>query len=280
MRPKITLIAVIFAFTIMAGSVAAQDTEQDIVNRYLEATTKKHTAKMGWASINFGIDRINRNNDYNGFANVESGYFPNATVSWLDNGYSFGADFGINFPSGLAWAFGAEYWLKMGEEMTGSFSYLPSATAVVNPSSEIQVYGASTSLWYYLSNKPVANRSANGPAIRVGGSVGYYYVSWDVWPEYQNLNLATSVPVNNNTTFKGSAPGFGINLGMDYPLKFWNLALGMDMGYLHLNFTNVAWYNGNDEEIVASLSGDTDGRVDLAFSGVRGKFEIKRSFTW
>jgi hypothetical protein len=52
------------------------------------------------------------------------------------------------------------------------------------------------------------------------------------------------------------------------------------VSYLYLNFTNVSWYNSQDQEIIATVDGTEDGRVDLDFSGVRGKVEIKRYFSW
>jgi len=47
----------------------------------------------------------------------------------------------------------------------------------------------------------------------------------------------------------------------------------------YLNFANAAWYNESGDEIVASVDGTEDGRVDLDFSGVRGKIEVKRYFS-
>ena len=54
----------------------------------------------------------------------------------------------------------------------------------------------------------------------------------------------------------------------------------MDANYLYLNFGNVAAYNSSDQEIVATYSGEEDGRVDLGMSGFRGKVELKRYFSW
>jgi hypothetical protein len=48
---------------------------------------------------------------------------------------------------------------------------------------------------------------------------------------------------------------------------------------MYLNFKNVAWYNDQDQEIVASYTGDADGRVDLGLSGFRAKIELKRFFS-
>ena len=116
--------------------------------------------------------------------------------------------------------------------------------------------------------------------VRVGGTAGLYVANWDLWPEYRNLNLATNAPVNANTTFRGTAPGLTFNFGVEYPVGWAGLVAALDMNYLYLNFKNVAWYNASDEEVVVTYNGTADSRVDLALSGVRGKFEIKRYFNW
>jgi len=277
----ITSLALVAVVT--AGTAQAQETEDEIVQRYMQKAVSKRTHKVGWMSVNFSVDRINRQNDYNDFATVESANLTNGTFGWLDQGYAFGVDFGMILKHRFAWSIGGEYWLKMGDELAANDSYYlqsSSTNVAADPKSQIQVYGASTSLYYYVLNPPQPVTMLNGLSVRVGGSVGFYSVSWDLWPEYENLNLSTSEPVNTNTTFKGTAPGFSFGLGMEYPLNFFNLAISSDASYLHLNFTNVAWYNTQDEEIVASVDGTKDGRVDLDFSGVRGKVEIRKYFSW
>ncbi|MCP4685395.1 MAG: hypothetical protein GY867_08095 [bacterium] len=280
MLKKTTAIVLALIFGLGIGSAFGQDTEQDILNRYLQKAEDKHTTKLGWASINFSVDRINRNNTYNSFATYESSNFSEGGLSWLGQGYSLGVEFGLIFKQGVTWSLGGEYWLKMTDEISGSPTYLPTGTPVENPSSEIQVFGFTTGVQYYLMGKPIPAKKLTKMAVRVGGSVGYYSASWDLWPEYQNLNLATATSEENNISYKGTAPGFYFNVGLDYPINFWDMGLGLDMGYMLLNFKNVAWYNGSDEEIVASYNGTDEGRVDLDFSGVRGKVELKRYFNW
>ncbi len=280
MRRIIALTTVAVLVCMMFGNVLAQDTEQDIVNRYLQMGKEKYTQKIGWASATFGMDRINRNNDYNTFATRESQNLEGAGLNWLDMGTSLGVEFGMVFNRRIAWHVGGEYWMKMGDDIAGNPVYLPTSTEIENPKSEIKVYGITTGVQYYLVNPPDTKNRLSRIAVRAGGTLGYYFANWDLWDQYQNLNLSTSAADEENTTYKGSAPGFSFNLGADYPLKFWDLAIGAEMGYLYLNFNNVAWYNSQDEEIVASYDGTPDGRVDLAFSGVKGKIEIKRFFSW
>lgn len=266
-----------------ASAVQAQETEQDIVNRYLQKAVTKHTQKAGWASINVSMDRINRQNDYNDFATIESQDLSSGTFGWIEQGFSIGADFGMIIKERFAWSLGGEYWLKMGDELPANADYYiqsSGTTVTANPKSEVTLYGASTSLYYYVFNPPKPVNHLSGLSLRVGGTVGFYGVSWDLWPEYENLNLSTSEPVNSNAQFKDNAPGFSFGVGVEYPLNFWDLAISTDASYLYLNFNQVSWYNSQDEEIVASIDGSEDGRVDLDFSGVRGKVEIKKFFSW
>lgn len=283
MRPGINIIALLLILGLGFSTVAAQETEEEMVNRYLNQAVAKHTHKLGWASVNFSMDRINRNNDYNDFAITESSKLTNGTFAWLDNGFSIGADFGVIFKERFAWSLGGEYWLKMGETLPANDTYLQLSTGTsvgANPKSELQVFAVTTGLQYYLWNPPQTALKLTGLAARIGGSIGYYTVDWDLWPEYENLNLATNAPVAANTTFKGTAPGFSFGFGLDYPLGLLDMGLSMDASYLHLNFGNVAWYNTTGDEVIATNNGTADGRVNLSLSGMRGKIELKRFFNW
>ena len=281
MRTKLAIIAV---FIMLIGSVApafAGDDERDIVERYLQRVKEKHTSRLSWFSGHFGMTRINRQNDYNSFATNQSDYIDDGSLAWLGESKSFGFDAGLVFKERIGWSVGGEYWLKMGENQSGSFDYTPPGGGTItidNLKSEIKVWGITTGLQYYLFNRPTVNEQLTKPAVRLGGTVGYYQVSWDLWQEYQNLNLATSTSENTNITYKGTGIGFTGVIGGDYPLKWSGLVVGADFGYQILNFKNVSWYNGQDEEVVATFNGSD--RVDLDLSGFKGRFEIKRFFSW
>jgi hypothetical protein len=281
MRRKITVV-VTSLFIFCGGSIlSATETEQDIINRFLKKTEAKHVKKISWIAANFTLNRINRDNDYNKFANYSSTHFSNTNLPWIGEAKSLGIELGLLFGKKFAWSVGGEYWFKMGTNQTGLFNYTPpnaSPSVVDNLISEVTVWGVSSAVQYYIYNPPSKSNLLTRLAVRVGGSIGYYQAQWDLWDEYQNLNLATSAPTGTNTTFKGSAPAFSIITGVDYPLPFLDMALGIDVSYLYLNFSNVAWYNQSSEEIVATYNGASDGRVDLGLSGVRGKVELKRFF--
>ena len=223
MRIKVALIGLLM-FAFAGGSVVfGQKTEQElvdqflnkdkkkkqeIVDKYVEQTKAKRTSKPGWAALNFTINRINRHNDYNTFATLESDNIDGADLSWVEQAFSIGAEFGIVFKERFTWSLGGEYWLKQGEEFSGTYTYTPTSgpMLITDPKSEIQVYGAYTGFGYYVMNPPSATSPMKSVTVRVNGSIGYYLTNWDLWSEYENLNLATSLPTGVNTTFKGENP--------------------------------------------------------------------------
>ena len=274
-------LAIVILLALLAPILQAQTTEQDMVNKFFERTKTKHTYKTAWLSVHFSINRINRHNDYNTFATLTSEQLNNASLNWLNVAPAFGLDFGLLFKERFAWSLGGEYWLKLTDELSGEVEYLATGSTLDNPTSEIKVYGLYTSLHYYFFNHPKKIEHLKSLALRVGGSVGYYAASWDLWPDYQNLNLTTGTPTTSeNTTFKGTAPGLKMTLGADYPINLFGMVLGADLSYLYLNFKNVAWYNSADDEIIVSYTGSPEGRVNLNLSGFIAKFELKRFFSW
>lgn len=264
------------------GTISAE-TEDEIVARYLKKMETKHTKKISWVAVNYTMNRINRNNDYNSWATYESNFFSDTDIPWLGQASTFGIDFGVGFNKKFAWTIGGEYWLKFGTSQTGTYSYDPplgTATIIEEITSEIQVYGVTTGFQYYLMNPPTPKEQLTNIAVRLHLSGGYYHAAWELFDEFENYNLATASPTSTNTTYESSAPGFTGGFGFDYPLNFYGFALGADFSYMYLNFTDVAWYNAQDQEIIVTYNGTPDGRVDLDLSGFRGKVELKRFFTF
>ncbi len=280
MRFRLGLFLVLCSLPALAGVTFAQETEEEVLARFLKKTETKHIQHLGWFSANFTLNRINRHNDYNDFANYETQHFQGAELSWLNTSSALGAEVGTGIGKRFAISVGGEYWLKFGQTLTGTYMYEPAGAAVTNPSSKISVFGAYAGIYYYAMNPPTPAERQVRPALKFGGTAGYYRVKWDLWPEYQNLNLSTSIPDGSNIAFEGSAPGFSAVVSGEYPLKFHNLSVCAELNYLYLNFKNVAWYNNREQEVVATYGGTTDSRVNLAFSGIRGKFEIKKFFSW
>ncbi|MFH1374997.1 MAG: hypothetical protein ABII79_14530 [bacterium] len=283
MRSKMMVAGALAVMFCGTSVLATGDNEQEIIDRYLKKTQTKHIHKISWISASFTVNRINQDNPYNGFANYTSGHFSNTDIPWLGQAKTFGLEGGLILGRNFAWSLGGEYWLKLGTNQTGSFNYTPpggTPAVVTNLVSQVQVWGIFSSIQYYLYNPPSRTGLINKLAVRIGGSLGYYQASWDLFSEYQNLNLTTSAPTGINTTFQGTAPSFSAHCGIDYPLSFMDMAIGANVGYIYLNFTNVAWYNQSDEEVVATYDGTAGGRVDLDLSGFCGKVELKRFFTF
>ena len=280
MRRNIVLLTLFALLLPMGGVVSAQETEQEILQRYLSKTEKKHIRHQGWFAMNFAMNRINRHNDYNSFADYETQRFTGTNFSWLNMAKTFGAEFGMMMNRRMAFSLGGEYWLKMGETFSGSYLYQPIGAAVSDPSSDIKVYGASASLLYYFTNAPTAQNGLKSFALRSKVTFGYYRAKWELWADYQNLNLSTSLPEPSNLTFTGSAPGLAMTFGGDYPIGAHGFSLGAELGYQYLNFNNVSWYNDQNHEVVVTYAGTPETRVDLGFSGFIGKVEFKKLFTW
>ncbi len=279
---RFVCLAGVLVLALSAFSVASAETEQEIVNRYLKRLENKHQKKLSWFAVNYQMNRINRNNDYNSFSSSISSQ-TNADIPWLSQANTFGVDFGVAFHRKFAWTIGGEYWMKLGTSESGTYTYDPplgTAVAVNDIKSEIKVYGVTTGLSYYLLNAPQPTEAITKPSLRVNGVVGYYHAGWDLWPEYENLNLSTGTTEASNATYEGNAPGVSLGLGADYPLNFFGLAFSADFSYLYLNFNNVAWYNSQDQEVIVTYDGTADGRVDLELSGFRGKVELKRYFSF
>ncbi|UCG62671.1 MAG: hypothetical protein JSV52_05130 [Candidatus Zixiibacteriota bacterium] len=280
MRSRTLLLVAALTFLLASTAVCGSDSEEEFVKKYFGKIEKKHAQKLGWLSGYFSLNRINRDNDYNKFASFETTNFTDATLSWLGEAKIFGLDMGLVFHRRFAWNISLEYWLKIGQSLEGTYFYVPTGTYVENPTSEVTVYGASTGLQYYFWNPPSAKGEFDKLALRGGANVGFYKAKWEVWDEYQNLNLSTNSPDVSTASFEDQAVSFSALIGVDYPTGIFDFVLGVDFSYQYLNFDNVAWYNEDDEEIIATYTGTSDGRVNLGLSGFRGKIEIKHFVSW
>ena len=270
---------------LLAGSALGQTnpTEEDLVKEFFARANEIQKKKLGWISAGYTYNRINRANDYNRFTNWESAYIDGGRFDWLDNANTFNLEFGVFLNKRFSFCLGGEYWMELGQTLEGTYTYAPPlsvSTQLTDPSTKIRTYSIYTGLAYYLTNPPDTLRYLERLAFKVNGTVGFYNTEWDVWSQYENLNLSSSLPEGENMTFNGSAPGFSLGVGAEYPTALWDLALAFDVDYLYLNFSNIAWYNSEDEEVVITHNGEEGGRADLQLSGFRAQIELKRFFSW
>lgn len=278
MRLKAVIVLLLGLF--LAGGLQASNKESEMVNKFLKQTQEKRTQKLSWFSAHFMLNRINRHNEYNTFADLESANVTGASLSWLGEAKSFGVDMGIIARQRFALSLGGEYWTKLGDNLTGPFNYAPTGTTVEKLTSQVSVYAVTAGVQFYPLSHPSLVNQIEGLSFRLGGTVGWYHATWDLWQEYRSLNLSTSSYESENIPFTGSSIGLAAVVGADYPLGWKNFAIGLEAGYLYLNFNNIAWYNSSDDEVVVTYNGASDGRVDLNLSGIRAKFEFKRYFSW
>ncbi len=276
------LVGVLFLF-VAIGSAFGQ-TEDEIVARYMKKAQSKQKTKVGFFSANFSYGVLAIDNGYNNFASyADSRISPGNPIGGIWRTNQLGANFGLMMSSRTALKFGFEYWLQMGVDKTGDYvlGIEPLGTQTdFNLISQVQIYGFTGGADYYLLNPPDRNGVFHSLALRVGANGGYYMANWEVWEGLTTYNLVTANFEANNDPLKDNTIGFSVSAGVDYPTPVFDLLLGADISYQYLNFDNVKSYNSVDEELYLSYSDTGTDRVDLDFSGLRGKIELKRFFNW
>ena len=281
-KKMILLIGVIFVF-VAVGSAFAQ-TEDEIVARYMKKVEKKHKSKVGFFSTSFSYGMLANDNGYNKFINYANDRIaPGNPLGGIWRTSQISANFGMLLTSRATLKFGFEYWMQMGVDKTGDYtlSIEPiGAQTDFNLQSEVQIYGITGGTDYYLLNPPDKNGVFNSLALRVGATGGYYMAKWQTWDGLTPYNLTTASYESNDDPFKDNTIGFTVTAGADYPTPVFDLLLGVDIGYQYLNFGNVKSYNTVNEELYVSYSDSGTDRVDFDFSGLRGKIELKRFFSW
>ena len=60
MRSFFVAVALLAMLLLGSETVNAQQTEQDIIDRYMKKADELHVTKLGWASVSFAGNRVNR----------------------------------------------------------------------------------------------------------------------------------------------------------------------------------------------------------------------------
>jgi hypothetical protein len=267
----ITLMAV--AFLLTAVGSAFGETEDEIIARYLKKTEKKHKSKLGYFSAYYSYGKLSDKSDYNKFANyADFNIVGGNYVQTITRSNQIGACFGLMVTPSVALKLGFEYWDKLGSNIN-------------DYESKVQIYGFSLGCDYYILNAPHKDAYLPGIAPRLGLTGGLYITKWDIWDGLQPFNLTTGVQdivlANENAgPMNGVAPGITATAGVDIPTPVWDMVIGTDISYLYLNFSKVKAYNSVDDELYVSYTASADDRVNLDFSGFRGKVEIRKFFRW
>jgi hypothetical protein len=283
-RKLVLLLAVIFIFTAV-GSAYSQ-TEDEIIAQYLKKAEKKHKPKVGFASVSFVYGNLPNNSDYNVFFNYANHrIFPGGPLDGIWNCMQFAGELGMMAADKFSFKVGFDYWMKLGSSVTGDYTF----GTTFGPSgyqesfevkSEIQVYGFYGGFDYFIFNPPDRDGIVRSISLRAGAGAGYYLSKWQIWEGAYTLNLSTETTEENVEPLKGSAPGVTAWIGMDYPVNLLGLLVGANVSYMYLNFTDVHSYNSLGEELYVTYSTSPSDRVELDFSGLRGKIELKRYFKW
>lgn len=289
MRSTFTLILVVGLSLLLVAPAIAQ-TEEELVAKFLKKAEKRQIKKVGYFVVNGSMGRLNRDNDYNKFTTRVSPLILSASggtegIEKMEYSHEFFGGFGVKTSAKSAATIGFTYWLKMGSSQVGDFNLSlvnlddPNDHYGFELNSEIQVYGFSGQVDYYLSNPPDKDGILNTLAFKIGAGLGYYFAQWKLWDGFTGFNLNTATAEVINGELKGSAPGFSAGLSAEYPINLLGLVLETNVRYLYLNFTSMKWYNQYNQETVATVN-NSGLRVDLNMSGPRVQMGLKRYFSW
>lgn len=281
-RKLLPLLAVILIIA-LAGSAFSQ-TEDDIIAKYLKKADKKQKVKVGFIALTGSYGKLPNETDFLKFRNyANNNISPGNPIDGIWRSKQFGIELGMMIAKQFAVKAGFEYWLKMGNEVSGDYTFAIEPLGIQNSftvKSEIQVYGFSAGIDYYPLNPPDKRGSLNSLSVRLGASGGLYMAKWDIWSGAGAFNLSLDNFEQNSDPFTGSAPAFSAWVGADYPIRLFDLLLGAEVDYQYLNFDKLHSYNNLGEELFVTYSANSSDRVKLDFSGFRGKILIKKYFTW
>jgi hypothetical protein len=286
----------IFVFILVLGlsmlliTPAFAQTEDELVAKFLKKAERKQDRKIGYLFVNGSMGRLYQDNDYNKMTNrvsplISSVSGSNGGMDKIDYSYELAGGFGMMASTKTSVEFQFSYWLKQGSSQTGDFNLSlvnyddPNDLYSFELNSEIQIYGFSGSLDYYLSEPPNKQGQLQNMALKVGGGIGYYFAKWDIWDGFAGYNLNTSEADVISGQLEGSAPGFMANVAAELPLGLGGMVVEAEARYLYLNFTSMKWYNSSNDEIVATVN-NSGAKVELDMSGPRFQFGLKRYFSW
>ncbi|SYZ74113.1 exported hypothetical protein [Candidatus Zixiibacteriota bacterium] len=289
-RRVVSLLAVLFLVSTVVSAFG--QTEDEIVANYLKKAEKKQEHarknKIGFFSVHFAYGKLPDKSPNNLFVS-----YSNSRIRPLDAGSGklegayrsdqIGINAGMMVTPKLAFKVNFEYWLKMGSNTTGNYNFAVEPLGVQNDfnlRSEMQVLGFGGGLDYYLLNPPDKDGHINSLSLRVGGGGGYYMAKWDIWQGSSSFNLSTQTYDANAEPIKGNAGSFYGSVGIDYPIRFFDMVLGMEGQYQYLNFKNVHSYNTAGDELYLTYTDSSNDRVDIDFSGLRAKIELRKFFRW
>ena len=261
--------------------------EQAIINEFLGEKEAKHVLRTTFISF-YGGGGIIDGGDYNAFASYNNSNITRTDggenlLGELGNSQEFGMRFGVMTGRRSSVNLGFTYWLKNGSSQVGDFVMGVQPLGTQNNfelNSEVTVYGASVGGEYFLAGAPSRTGIVRGLSASVIGDVGLYGASWSVWKGTGNINLSTGMFEQIGDAYTGQSVGATAGLQLGYPTGILNSVASVTLGYTYLKFDNLAWENSSGDKIFPTYSSNTADRVELDFSGLRGRFELRKYLSW
>jgi hypothetical protein len=181
-------------------------------------------------------------------------------------------------------SFGIDYWLTNGSAKTGDFEIYYDLTTGAHDDitdftlrSQVKVWGIFLDYQYFIHNRPIPGTGLNKLAAKIGGGLGYYGASWNLWDGFGGYIQDTGEWYELTDNLKGSGPGFHISAGFEYP-AFKGIVLAADAKYVWLKFDKLSKPITPTFELYLVRS-DTGEPIDMDFSGPRLNLSIKHYFT-
>ncbi len=275
LRKIVPVVAVLFLMTVVAPVFA--QTEDEVVAKYLQKAEKKHKPKVGFLTAHFSYGRLSDDIGYRQF-----NFSATSDLSTLEGlagptegiyrSKQFGLDFGMMLAPQAAVKMGFDYWLKMNSDINVDYDMSIGVLEVEDAyqsESDVTVYGFKLGFDYYVLNPPDRYGRLDKLAVKLGAGGGIYMASWDFWQSGD----AESDPL------KANSPGFWVQGGVEYPIGFFDMAVAADLSYFYLNFDGFESYNESSGDLQLTYPGSSD-EIELDFSGLRGKVELKKFFSW
>lgn len=261
--------------------------EQAIIDEFLGEQEEKHIIRTAFIAFSGGGGIID-GGDYNEFAafnnsNMYRSDGGSHLLGEIGNSQEFSLRFGVMTGERSAVSLGFSYWLKNGSSQTGDFvmGVAPLGTQTnFELKSELEVYGISLGSEYFLANPPDKLGIVKGLSIALTGDVGLYGARWSLWEGTGNINLSTGLFEQITEPLSGQSLGLTGGLRLGYPTGFLGSIASVELGYTYLKIKDVSWTNDAGEAIYATYSTNTSDRVELDFSGLRGKFEFRKYMSW
>ncbi len=285
------LLAISVPFTANAEtgrpSIETTPEEAAVKAKFLKESEEKHTRHVSFLALRVGGGLLD-GGDYDKFAafnnsNITRTDGGSEVLSELSNSLEVGLEMGVMLGSKSSVSLNLDYWLKNGSNNVGDFTLgvapLGSQTGFALQS-EITVFGAAGNFGYFLLNPPSKTGVSKGLSIEAIGTAGFYFSKWDVWQGSGNINLSTGLFEQVGGSMTDQSPGFGAGMRFSLPTGVFGTSLALEGSYLQLKFSNPSWKNASNEEIFATFSANSNDQVELDFSGLRSKFEIRKFMSW